>query len=42
MQRQSGIHIINVIIRSVEGVQRATARKLGRLLLFTIYYSRTR
>ena len=42
MQRQSGIHIINVIIPRVEGVQRATARKLGRLLLFTIYYSRIR
>ena len=26
MQRQSGIHIINVIIRRVEGVQRAAAR----------------
>ena len=26
MQRQSGIHIINVIIRRVEGLQRAGAR----------------
>ena len=26
MQRQSGIHIINVIIRRVQGLQRAAAR----------------